>query len=305
MKKKKTHKIRKHSKLILRVVGGVLILFGLGISALWYFWFLPIAQRNDPLWHAQFTKKAYWNYIQNYIHRHGWTHDDFEPVGNYGDRNWAKWIMDKAAAGAELNNCGNVGHKDGALRYITNQNPASSKKSGGEKEWLEWWAKNKNKSQLEWVRDGFIRYGVKLSIPHKKEEYKLLLKLLENKKKNKDKYKTDVIPDYVKYNAFRWLRDSGFNPVDYAIHSVNKSTSKNVIKGLGEYQKLYEMYPKGDYVGIFPFSDNAQNNYDDYPRPNYLRLGVKITIYCIMILPVVIGIFLLFWSSRKIKNLNI
>ena len=300
---KQTNRPQKHRNIILCISGIILIIIGVGISCCWYFWLLPMAQRYDPLWHDQFTKKAYWDYIQNYIHRYGWTHDDFEPVGNYGDKNWAKWIMDKAAAGAELDDCGNVGHKDSALRYITNQDPVSSKKTNCEKAWLEWWAQNKNKSQLEWIQKGFESYNVKVSMAPSKKEQEALLILLGNTRKNKDKIH-DMIPNYVKYNAFRWLRDSGFNPVDYAIKNVNKSTSKDVIKGLYEYQKLYEIYPKGDYVGIIPFSDNERDNYDDYPRPNYSKLGVKIIIYCIMILPIVLGIFSLVWSIRKKKEIK-
>ena len=312
MKKTETHKERKYRKLILRIVGVALILIGVALSCSWYFGLSPVIKRSDPYWLGQLSLPAYWEYIQKNIHRYGWSHDDFGPVGLYAGKDWAKWIMAQAAKGEELADCGDVGHKDDALWHITNQDPANGKSSEVEKKWLEWWEENKNKSQIQWIRDGFVKYGVKLSIPPQKEEYASLLKLLANEKKKKDK--TSVIPDYVKYNAFRWLRDSGFTPVDYVLGYDKKSISKYIVKGILEYQEFKALSPSIDGVGALNFKDipvkiassNNTNKYDRYMLNSYwFELGDSWKypiIYSIMLLPFVIGVFLLLWSTRKKKE---
>jgi hypothetical protein len=311
MNKKQTHKVRKYHKLILRIVGITLMLIGIALSCFWYFWLSPAVKRSDPHWQAQLSLPEYWEYIQKNIYRCGWSHDDFSPVGLYGGKNWAKWIMTKAAKGEELCGCC-VGSKDDALWHITNQDPANGKSTGIENKWREWWGKNKNKSQTQWLRDGFVKYGIKLSIPPKKEEYASLLKLLANEKKNEDK--TSVIPDYIKYNAFRWLRDSGFKPADYVSNTEGKSISKDVVKGIFEYQELKALSPTIDGVGALNFkvipaktaSSCNTDKYDRYMVNSYWSTRdnswMYTIIYSVIVLPFATGIFLLFWSTRKKKE---
>ena len=301
-------KKKKRSKLTLRILCIILISIGVAAFCALQFWLIPICERNDPMLHKNFSKTGYWEYIQNHVRLYGWTHDDCFPVGNYGDKKWAKWIVDKAAQGEKLSGCvwgGN--HKDSALQHITNQDPTNGKDCDENKKWVEWWAANKNKNQLQWIQDGFLKYGVKVSSPAKKGEYKSLLKLLGSKKKVKNEYELAIFPDYIRYNAFRWLRDSGFNPLDYALKVVNKNSSKEEINGLYEYQQQYKLTPHEDCVGLLPLlcENKTYYPYDYYgeSRPRFYDPKVKLIVYSIIFLPIIIGILLL-WSTRKRKDGN-
>jgi hypothetical protein len=222
--------------------------------------------RKDPVFHKGFSKLGYWEYIQDYVLTYGWSHDDSGTVRFYGDEKWAKWIVDKAAQGEKLSGCvwsGN--HKDSALQYITNQDPTNVKDCNESKKWIEWWNINKDKDQLQWIRDGFAKFGINVSTPAKPNEYKTLLVVL-SKTKVVDDYEAAVYPDYMRYNAFRWLRESGFNPLDYALKSINKDSSKEEIKGLYQYQNYYRETPTEDGVGILaiPCEDRTYYPYQYY-----------------------------------------
>jgi hypothetical protein len=128
----------------------------------WFLWLVPYMSRFAPRWSEQFSRKAYWNAVQKSIRRYGWAHDDCFVVGNYGDKAWAEWIMEKAAAGQKIADCGNIGHKDHALRYITCNDPSNGREAGTEAPWLDWWSTNKTKSQVDWIKAGLKNYGVSL-----------------------------------------------------------------------------------------------------------------------------------------------
>ena len=330
--KKEIDKPRKPRKLILRISGTLLIFIGIGIAFFWYFWLLPMSQRNDYRWHENFSKKSYWNHIQNYIHRFGWIHNDFHEVGHYGGKFWVKWILAKALSDSWLYG---RGHKYIALNYITNQSPVNDREyepslyeyQYREKKWVEWWEKNKNKSQIEWIQEGFAKQGVKISKTPSVEDYKALLRILGNVREEKDYSSEDndtdgkntpflfpekvekekeYAPDYLRYNAFRWLRDSGFEPVDFTIKHVTKSTSKEIVQGLKEYQSWNSSYPWHTEVGILPLPNRKkfQDHDGDYPRPAFFSTWIQVSGHCLMILLTILGVFLLFWSSQKKKEVK-
>ena len=285
----------------IEILGGILILLGIVALCFVQFWIEPMCRRKDPVFYRKLSKKAYWDYIQNNIHEHGWTHDDFSPVGDYGNEKWAEWIMDKALKGESISDCGEIGHKDAAMESITNQKPENGNTT--EKKWLNWWSKNKNKTQLEWIQDGFLKYGVKVSVPATPNEYKSLLKLLGSKE-NKTKNEGSKIPGYVKYNAFRWLRDSGFNPIAYALKSIDKSSSKDEINGLYVYQQRFQYSSKKNSVGILPLTEAAKeiiNNpmYGEEPRPMFYEPKVQLVVYLIVFFPIILGAILILLFYKK------
>jgi hypothetical protein len=290
---------QQHNKRLLRFGGVFFILIGVGIALLWHLWLVPRCRRYDPRWQEKFTEAGYWKMIQNHIHQYGWSHDDFGIVGMYGDESWVEWIMDKASDGASLYGCGSDGHKDEALKRMTNQDPTGGKEFGGEKEWLMWWATNQKKSQPEWIQAGFAEYKVTVSIPPSRNQDKALLAMLGNTSTNE----VDKIPEFVKYNAFRWLRDSDFSPVGYALSNVTESTSRDVVQGLTEYQKRYEWSPKRDAIGILPLANNSEDNYEPL-RPAFFGKNFQVVGYSFMIVPIAIGIVMLGWSRRRRKNVE-
>jgi hypothetical protein len=326
-KKKETQKHYMHNKYILRISGTILIFIGIGIACFWYFRLLPMYQRHDFQWYERFSPKGRWKYIQNNIHRYGWTQYDFHMVGNFGDKTWAEWILAKALDDSWLYGCG---YKYIALNYITNQAPVNDREYVSsihgydyrEKKWAEWWKQNKNKSQIEWIRDGFSKYGVKVSKTPSVEECKALLSVLGDVRDyNTEDNKTDddnetfsfpekvekekkYAPDYLRYNAFRWLRDSGFKPVEFTIRHVTKSSPKEIIQGLKTYQRWNSIYPWHADVGILPLPGRKKFPDDDgdYPRPAFFNTWIQVSGHCFMILPIVVGVFLLFRSCQRKKE---
>ena len=97
-------------------------------------------------------------------------------------------------------------HSALSMQYITNQDVGQDADP-----WLDWWAKNKSKSQLEWIADGFAQCGIKVSVPPTVEQVPTLLAILGNAGTTR----ADS-PKPLSYNAFRCLRDTGFEPIEFA-----------------------------------------------------------------------------------------
>ncbi len=204
---------------------GLGLLMVLGSACIGYYWFHvlgPVRRQIDPDWLRQHSLEAQWNEAQTRIRRWGWGHDDGFYGAHCGDAEFMAWVMSRTRPGDDISSCG-AGHRDSAFRGITNQDLGEEAVA-----WLDWWRKNRSKSQLEWHRDGFALWGVTVSIPPSTQDTVPLLQLLG------DSNPTNPVPDYVKHNAFRWLRDSGFNPVDFAL-TAGRGLEDVAKSGLLEY----------------------------------------------------------------------
>jgi hypothetical protein len=135
-------------------------------------------------------------------------------------------------------------HMDTAFRNITNQDVGENAVA-----WLEWWKENRSKSQVEWIRDGFTRYGVTVAFQPNPSDTIALLKLLGNEGQSRQ------VPDFVQYNAFRWLRDSEFNPVEFVLANDASSLDSTTRRGLLEYLLRERSWPRKDNVGGLDFAD--------------------------------------------------
>lgn len=278
----------------LTIIGCLLICVSLLLAIVWFGWVLPYFRRFDPNWSQQFTRKAYWFSVEKHIRRFGWTHDDSLEVGVYGDKAWAQWIIAKAEAGQEIANCGNIGHKDNALRCITCNDPARGVQWDSEPQWLSWWATNKKKSQVEWIRAGLQEQGVIVHLPAIPEDYESLLSLLGNSNTNME----EKIPDFVKYNAFRWLRDSGFQSVEFALSNVTVETPKVVRDGLLKYHRLERHYPTLDEIGRLEFASTPNSSHESY-RIEFFTPRYQVPAYTAMLAPCLAGVALLIRSRSK------
>lgn len=285
------------SKKFQRILGCCLIVVGIVSGLGWFGWLKPIIDRADPLWSERFTRKTFWDQVQQHIRRYGWRHDDFVVVGKYGDKIWAEWIMAKAHAGEDIADCGDVGHKDAALNYITSQNPAAKTNIHTTPFWLGWWETNKQKSQIEWIRDGLKGYGVQLEIPPSNKDYMPLLALLGNSSTNE----SDRIPGFAKYNAFRWLRDSEFNSIAFALSNINAHTPDSVRHGVISFHKYEKAWPREDGVGLLEFSPSASDEVDSGFSYGHLR-NVRVAAYSMMVFPALAGVCLLAFSARRPKQ---
>jgi hypothetical protein len=271
-----------------------LVLIGMVWGLCWFFWLKPRVEWADPSWSDQFTQKAFWKETQQQIRRYGWTHDDFDVVGKYGDKMWAEWIVAKAQAGEQIADCGEVGHKDAALSYLTGQGPADKTNWNTTAFWLGWWESNKQKSQIEWIRDGLKAYGVHVEVPPSDKDYGPLLALLGNSSTNE----AERIPNFAKYNAFRWLRDSGFNSTSFALSNVSDQTPELVRQGVIKCHQYEKTWPREDEIGLLEFGPTALEEADAGVSYNPMR-RIRVAAFVMMLFPTLAGCCLLLVSTWR------
>jgi hypothetical protein len=206
------------------ILGLLMIGAGSFVAYWWYYKFAPSRHTLEPAWVASHSTRELWTETQTAIRRGMWWHDDAWPVGYYGDKAWAEWIMAHVKPGTSMG-ClnGSPMHSALSMHYITNQYVSEDADP-----WLAWWEKNKTKSQLEWIADGFAQRGFKVSVPPTAVQAPILLAILDRSKPN-----SSPGQEPLRYNAFRCLRDSGFDPIKYALSQ--QSMNDDVKNGLSEY----------------------------------------------------------------------
>ena len=161
---------------------------------------------------------------------------------------------------------------------------------------IDWWEKNKSKSQEEWIADGFAQRGVTIDMPPTSKQTSVLLTLLGNSETNE----AAAVPRHVKYNAFRCLRDSGFDPVEFALSLSHRTISGDIEKGLLEYAKWYRRYPEVSGVGILAFGKNDANKHG--PVAEIVTPEFQAKANARVFVPLAIGTALLLWSFRRRKS---
>ncbi len=236
--------MRRKKAITFRVVGGLFIACGLACGWFWFHRIGPIRRCWDSAWMELHSPKAIWLETERRIRRTGWQHDDFAMVGRYGDKSWAAWIVEKAEAGEEICACGSIGHKDAALEVITNQDPAGDKSREKRRQWLQWWERNGEKTQEEWIRDGFAQYGVVLQTPLTTNNIISLLAILGSTNNE------SALPSRLGYNAMRWLRDSDVNPLTFTLAWLTPTNSETLFRGLIRFASASAFEPKSDGIGV-------------------------------------------------------
>jgi hypothetical protein len=277
-------------RLLCRLAGVLLLLLGL-FSGYWWFYKLGPSRRTlDPQWVFHHSQQEHWREVQKGIHRGMWFHDDGFDVGMYGDKPWAEWIMNHVTPGTRMGCFGEPCHSATAMRFLTNQDVGEDADA-----WLDWWEKNKSKSQEEWIADGFAERGFKIGVPPTPDQTPRVLTLLGDSDTNE----STAIPQHMKYNAFRCLRDSSFDPVGFVLS--NRAASADIERGLLEYAKLYRRCPEAIGLGILPFAKQDEGwGYDLLPK--MLTPWFQIVAYTLVFAPLVLGSALVVWSFRRRKR---
>jgi len=103
----------------------------------------------------------------------------------------------------------------------------------------------------------------------------------------------------LKYNAFRVLRDSGFEPVAFCLS--NRVASAVVERGLLEYEKYQHRWPLAIGVGILPVG-RKHEDWLDHGLPLIMKLGFRLTALALIWLPIVVGVSLIRCSFRYRKT---
>lgn len=283
--------MKQHWRGLTRVLAVLLIGVG-GFCGYWWFYKLaPLRRTLDPEWYASHSQQEYWRKVQKGIHRGMWFHDDGFTVGIYGDKSWANWIISHVKSGTSMGCMGSPCHSASSMRYITNQDVGEDAAA-----WLAWWAKNRSKSQEEWIADGFRKRGFEIDVPPATGQVPVLLALLGNSETNE----LTAISREMKYNAFRCLRDSGFEPVVYVLS--NRTVSSEIERGLMEYAKQERHWPAASGVGILPFGKKDEDPWEGMALPAMLDTRFQITANTLVIGLPLFGVALLILSVRRKKE---
>ena len=271
-----------------RVAGLFLGVAGLLMGYCWYYQLGPMRRFYDPSWSRQHSEMAYWEEYQKCIDRSGWDHNGFWYVGSFGDKHWVQWIMDHIRPGDNICSC-SAGHKSAGLRLLTNQDAGDTAEA-----WLVWWKQNKSKSQEDWIQEGFQKLGVDFQKPLTQANVVALLRLAAYPKEE-----GDTTHYYVQYNAFRWLRDSDFDPKKFAVKDLPAKNADQVLQGLLRFARLSGEFPKYFRLGVL--------NLGESPRDSDLLLEistpkVKTLANVAVFLPICAGLLLVLASCPVFWN---
>jgi hypothetical protein len=225
-------------------------LFGGGVVA-GYFWFYrlaPIRHLADPAWRKTHSVAAIWAEEQTKYRRANASPDIFwcgDKIGYFGDKEWTLWLVDNLRNEEAFRFCGCT---QAVLKLLTNQDIKEDKDA-----WIAWVEKHEGESQEQWIQQGFAQRGIAVHLPPTKEDWKPLLLLLGND--DKDANDETRISGSLKYNAFRWLRDSGFNPHDYIAANAKWRSTEQSALGICNYVGYAKTFPRSDRLGLLAFSN--------------------------------------------------
>jgi hypothetical protein len=237
----------------------ILLIAGLVLAYFWFYMLAPMRHLADPNWIENHTENARWQEEQKDYERMGSSPDlEFrgDRIGYYGDKKWFLWLEDKATTDKSFRVCGCT---ETALALMSNQHSES---------WEEWMRTNRGRTQEEWIRDGFAMFGISAHLPPDGSDVEPLLKLIGRPSWNfllggpQGTNTPERIPNYVQYNAFRWLRDSGFSPSTYACSNATLAASQVMTVALLKYANWHSSFEfaERDNLGVLAFAKKSDSD---------------------------------------------
>ena len=287
-------------KISLKIVGCLLIFGSIFVAYWWFYKLIPIKHLTDEQWLQRHTEKARWNEEQKKYSRLGLSPDlcnSGDRIGYYGNKKWFEWLVGKIQNPHDFRLCGCT---ETALMFMTNHY---------EKSWINWLNANRHKTQEKWIQSGFAKIAVKVHLPPTPADIKPLLRLLGQESWNvlwrgpKNKDNKEAVPSYIKYNAFRWLRDSGFDPLKYSLEHT--AIPEDIKSGLLHYDDWNKMFPKKNAVGILFIAENSSPPEEPFliePPPLILEARFTAVVYMLIILPFIGGLLLILVPRKNKKN---
>jgi hypothetical protein len=277
----------KRKALAVRLSGIFLLVVSVSISFFWFYWLAPIRHLHDSDWVKNHSMRQIWIEEQKQIHRTGVDHDSSISIGRFGDKAWAEWVIHRlnSSKQEEMVSCGNWPyHLDSAICDMTNQEMTNTIA------WLDWWEKNKNKTQADWVREGFVQNGIILQQPLTTNNIITLLKLAypsTNFTATTNKLSGEL-SSALRYNALRWLRDSGFRPNALFLKDAPDQNKDDLARALIRYAQWYgENY---FYPGKLPIQNQRESDiyFGNPTSPSIVRM-----VYLLIFLLALSGFWLL------------
>lgn len=257
------------------MLGSVLLLSSVVMAVGWFWWMKPFRNLGDPEWRERHTSVAQWEETQKQIRHFGrFSHDDGWLIGQFGDSSWVERIIGMMAESEDVSSCAS-GHLDVGLRWLTNQSPGEE--AG---DWLRWWETNKEKSQDQWIRDGFGEMGISLADDLDLDVTRALLLVLGSTNLNLPYGLTGARG----FNAFRWLRDHDFDPTELRWTDFAEKDRDTAWLGLCRYSLSSMQYPPAMWGGM--------------KLPAMARPQVARNINIAMAATAILGLGCLFWRRR-------
>ena len=223
-------KIRK----CLRYLGGFFLLLACALAFFWFVWLTPLKHIYSGTWNREHSSFRRWEEAQKSVYRVGVTHDVGIELGHRGGKEWTIWIMKHIKPGQDITTC-EASHLGNSLADMTNQQLGYQADP-----WLAWWNTNQNKTQLEWIRDGFASKGVVLQPGLTTNNILALLKL-SHPSTNSDVFTNTPsrLRSSIRFNAFRWLRDSGFRSTEFDLKNIPDGDRSQVTSALIDYAEWF------------------------------------------------------------------
>lgn len=287
---------------IVLTCGFLLVTAGLMATYWWSYKLAPMRHLVDQEWLAAHSEAARWAEEQEDYRRLGSSPDlcfRGDRIGFYGNKEWCLWLLGRIRDSDKFRHCGCT---DTALALMTNQRVRS---------WEEWTEANSARSQEEWIKDGFLDYGVKVHHPPEPEDAAQLLRLLGRQswdELSEGSHGTggpEAVPGHVQYNAYRWLRDSGFEPLQFASTNAQLTSESDVFRGLLRFAEWRAVYPGDAGLGVLAFGNHSVDGSHFDFRPVIAKPWVRFVVDAFIAMTTIGGGLLVLCFMKRRVHTNI
>ncbi len=290
------------------VLGGLLLTFSLLSGLIFWTVLVPYHQSRRPERAPHLSASGFWQAKQVPLNLGLRWHEDGSVVGLFGGKSWTQTIMVYLTLGLDLDSCAS-GHLTSALPFLTNHD--FSEAEDPTQAWLQWWSVKSRKTQEQWIQDGFFKHGIFIRLPPSDLDWKSLLTILGTTAgpapegpDGKEMTQSHRYSFELRYNAYRWLRDSGFDPVRHAVSYWPTLTGEELSGTLGYGEMEQELAAfSSPLPGRLSFASQDRSLFFDVMfTPSFSRLlqwDIKVGFTGLV---VVIALFGWWLASPRRKN---
>ncbi len=280
-------------------VFGLAIVAASGIAVyIWHYKLAPMRHLVDPEWVAAHSEAARWAEEQENYRRLGASPDLFwrgDRIGVYGNKDWFLWLEERLRNASNFRRCGCT---SAALELMANRQPTLLE---------QWTDANRERSQEEWIKDGFLDHDVTVHLPPTPDDTVPLLKLLGREPGDEVQGvdNPDHAPGFVRYNAFRWLRDSGFEPLEFTLSNAALATEPDISAGLQAFVRWQAAYPGNDSLGVLAFGRHDADRTDLDWRSPITEPWFVVGVDAVIVISTLGGILVIFCATKRKTNVAI